>query len=202
MIKAVIFDYGSVLSRTLDPEPRAAWERKLGLASGGLQRAVHNDSSWIEAQCGRITVEAYWYTVGTTLGITAAETAALRTAFYRGDVLNDELVRRIDHLRAAGLRLGLLSNFSPELRMLLEQQDLLHRFDHITISAEIGVMKPNAAAYRAILDMVALPANTCIFVDDQPVNVEAAQTLGLHGIVFRDNASCLAAIDRLLTGTA
>lgn len=198
MIEAVIFDYGNVLSHTLDPGPRAAWERKLGLASGELQRLVHNNSSWIEAQCGRMPVEAYWHAVGTTLGLTPTETTDLRTAFYLGEVLNHELVRRIDRMRGAGLRLGLLSNFSPELRLLLAKQDLLRRFDHIAISAEIGVMKPHATAYRAILGMLEVPAHACTFIDDQATNVEAAQALGLHGIVFRDNASCLAALDHLL----
>ncbi len=199
MIKGIIFDYGSVLSRTLDREPRATWERKLGLQPGGLEPIVHNDLSWIEAQRGHLTVEAYWNEVGTTLGLLATETAALRTAFYRGDVRNDELVSRIDHMRAAGLHVGLLSNFSTELRLFLAQQDMLRCFDQIAISAEIGAMKPAAAAYQTILDMLALPASACVFIDDQPANVEAAQALGLHGIVFRDNLSCLAELDRLLT---
>jgi len=108
------------------------------------------------------------------------------------------LVAYIDHLRTAGLGLGLLSNFSMELRDLLAQQNLLCRFDHIAISAETGVMKPAAAAYQTILDMLALPASTCIFVDDQPVNVTAAQKLGLHGVLFQENDSCLAALDRLV----
>jgi putative hydrolase of the HAD superfamily len=198
MMQAVIFDYGSVLSRTLDPEPRATWERRLGLATGALQRIVHNDSSWVEAQYGRTTVAAYWQDVGTMLGLTPHDTATLRAAFYLGDVLNDELVAYIDHLRMVGLRLGLLSNFSIELRELLARQDLLCRFDHIAISAEIGAMKPATAAYQAILDMLALPASACIFVDDQPMNVKAAQKLGLYGILFQDNHSCLATLDRLL----
>jgi putative hydrolase of the HAD superfamily len=198
MIAAVIFDYGNVLSRSLDAEPRAAWERKLGLASGDLERIVHNDSSWIDAQCGRLTVEAHWHNVGRTLGLTPPETAALRAAFYLGEVLNHKLVTRIGLMRSAGFRLGLLSNFSTELRLLLTKQGLLHRFDHIAISAEIGVMKPNAAAYWAVLDMLKVPAHACIFIDDQLRNVEAAQALGLHGIVFHDNASCLSALDRLL----
>jgi putative hydrolase of the HAD superfamily len=198
MIAAVIFDYGRVLSQPLDTEPRAAWERKLGLALGELERIVHNDSSWIEAQCGRLTVEAHWQNVGKTLGLTPTETADLRAAFYLGEVLNHELIARIDHMRSVGLRLGLLSNFSTELRRLLMQQGLLHRFDHIAISAEIGVMKPNAAAYWAVLEMLEVPAHACVFIDDQLRNVETAQALGLHGIVFHDNASCLSALDRLL----
>ena len=41
-IKGVIFDYGRVLAWTQHQEPRAAWERRLGLAPGALTQAVHN----------------------------------------------------------------------------------------------------------------------------------------------------------------
>ena len=103
MMRAVIFDYGSVLTRTLDPQPRAAWEEQLGLEPGGLQQMVHNDTSWIEVQCGRLSVEAYWRDVGQQLGLKPQETARMRSDFYRGDKRNDELVAYIDQVRAAGL---------------------------------------------------------------------------------------------------
>jgi putative hydrolase of the HAD superfamily len=197
-IAAVIFDYGSVLARTLNPTPRTAWEHRLGLEPGVLQRTVHNQTSWIAAQSGHITPEAHWHDVGATLGLLPAETANLRAAFYRGDVVNAELITRIDRLRIAGVCTALLSNFSRELRGLLAAQDLLQRFDHIAISAEIGVMKPDATAYRTMLDMLAIPADACVFIDDQPANVDAARALGLHGIVFRDNVTCLTELNHLL----
>src|SRR5207245_2733237 len=114
------------------------------------------------------------------------------------EVLSVELVACIERLRANGVRVGLLSNFSADLRAMLAQQALLRRFDALAISAEIGVMKPDAAAYQAILAMLLMDAHTCVFIDDLPANVAAAQAAGLHGIVFEDNPSCLAALARLL----
>lgn len=200
-IKGVIFDYGRVLASTQHQEPRATWERRLGLEPGALTRAVHNAHSWMAAQRGMITIDRHWQAVGTALGLLPADTAALRAAFYSGDVLNVELVACIDRLRTSGLRVGLLSNFSTDLRAMLTQQDLLRRFDALAISAEIGAMKPDAAAYRAVLAMLGMDAQTCVFIDDVPANVAAAQAVGLHGIVFEDNASCLAALTRLLDPT-
>jgi putative hydrolase of the HAD superfamily len=197
-IKGVIFDYGRVLTWTQHQEPRAAWERRLGLAPGALTRAVHNEHSWIAAQCGAITIDAHWQEVSTALRLTPEDTTALRAAFYAGDVLNVELVSCIDRLRTSGLRVGLLSNFSADLRTMLAQQDLLRRFDALAISAEIGIMKPAAAAYQTILAMMQMEAHTCVFIDDIPANVAAAQAAGLYGIVFEDNPSCLAALARLL----
>jgi epoxide hydrolase-like predicted phosphatase len=198
-LAAVIFDYGNVLARTLDPTPRAKWERRLGLASGELQRLVHNDHSWVAAQLGQLTVDAYWHNVGTSLGLTPADTAMLRATFYTGDVLNVELIARIEQLHAAGIRTALLSNFSTELRHFLADYDLLQRFDYIAISAEIGAMKPDVATYQAVLARLELPGQNCIFIDDQPTNVHAARALGIHGIVFQDNPTCLAELACLLT---
>jgi len=200
-IRGVIFDYGRVLAYTQSQEPRAAWERRLGLQPGALTRAVHNEHSWMAAQRGVLTSDRHWQAVGTRLGLLPEDTAALRAAFYSGDVLNVELVACIDRLRASGLRVGLLSNFSTDLRAMAAQQDLLRRFDALAISGEIGVMKPDPAAYRAVLAMLGLDAPTCVFIDDVPANVAAAQALGMHGIVFADNASCLASLARLLGPT-
>ena len=197
-IRGVIFDYGRVLAYTQNQAPRAAWEHRLGLEPGVLTRTVHNAHSWIAAQRGVITIDRHWQAVGTRLGLLPDDTAALRAAFYSGDVLNVELVACIDRLRARGLRVGLLSNFSTDLRAMVVQQDLLRRFDALAISAEIGVMKPDPAAYRAVLAMLGMEAQTCVFIDDVPANVAAAQAVGMHGIVFEDNPSCLAALTRLL----
>ena len=201
-IEAAIFDYGGVLARTVDPEPRAMWERDLGLAPGALTAAVHDKQLWVAAQNGSVTSDAHWQAVGEALGLSASQLRELRTSFYGGDALNHKLLACIDRLRQQDIALGLLSNFSTDLRSILEAQDLLRRFDHVAISAEIGVMKPDAAAYEAILGMLALPASACVFIDDLPANVAAAQALGMHGIVFEDTASCLEALDGLLQGQA
>jgi len=201
-IEAAVFDYGGVLARTVDPEPRAVWERDLGLAPGALTAAVHDKQLWVAAQSGSLTSDAHWQAVGEALELSASQLRALRASFYGGDVLNQQLLARIDRLRQQDIALGLLSNFSTDLRDMLENQDLLRRFDHVAISAEIGAMKPDAAAYEAILGMLALPASACVFIDDLPANVAAAQALGMHGIVFEDTASCLATLDGLLRGQA
>ena len=197
-IEAVIFDYGGVLARTMDQEPRAAWERKLGMAPGTLTAMVHDDELWVEAQKGTIPSDTHWQSVGAALGLSESQLQQLRRAFYGGDVLNQQLLSSIDALRQQGLKTGLLSNFSSDLRGMLEAQDLLRLFDRIAISAQIGVMKPDAAAYEAVLAMLALPASACVFIDDLPANVAASRALGMKGIVFVDTASCLGTLHGLL----
>ena len=199
-IKAAIFDYGGVLVRTEDQGPRAVWERKLGMVPGTLTTTVHDEEVWVEAQKGSIRSDAHWQAVGKALALSDVQLQLLRKAFYGGDVPNQRLLAAIDAIRAQGLKTGLLSNFSSDLRGMLQAQDLLGRFDRIAISAEIGVMKPHAAAYEAVLGMLGLPAPACVFIDDLPANVAAARALGMHGIVFEDTASSLEKLNGLLRG--
>ena len=199
-IGAVIFDYGGVLARTMNQEPRAAWERKLGMAPGTLTATVHDGELWVAAQQGSIHSDTHWQAVGEALGLSKLQLQQLRSAFYDGDVLNRQLLVAIDALRQQGLKAGLLSNFSSDLRGMLETQDLLRRFDRIAISAEVGVMKPDAAAYETILGMLDLSASACVFVDDLAPNVAAARALGMHGILFENTTACLEILDGLLGG--
>jgi HAD superfamily hydrolase (TIGR01509 family) len=60
-------------------------------------------------------------------------------------------------------------------------------------------MKPARAAYQKVLNRLGLAGHRCVFIDDQASTVHAAQTLGINGIVFHDNFSCLAELDRMLT---
>jgi putative hydrolase of the HAD superfamily len=196
-IQAAIFDYGGVLAQTRQHEPRAAWERRLGLAPGALTRLVHDDQVWVAAQTGQLSAAAHWQAVQTRLQLTDAALVALQADFYQGDVVNTALLTCIARLQQAGIRLGLLSNFSTDLRAMLVQQELLQWFDPLVISAEIGVMKPAAAAYETILARLELPASVCVFIDDLPANVAAAQALGMHGIVFDDTTACVVALERL-----
>ena len=54
------------------------------------------------------------------------------------------------------------------------------------ISADLHLLKPEAAIYQALFDKFDLTPANCIFVDDLPLNVEAAQNAGMQGIVFYD----------------
>ena len=73
---------------------------------------------------------------------------------------------------------------NPFLRQILAQQELERLFDVMVISAEVGLTKPNAPIYQRLLAELALPAAQCFFMDDNLVNVTAAQALGIEAVLF------------------
>ena len=54
------------------------------------------------------------------------------------------------------------------------------------VSYEIGIMKPAREYFEKTLDVLEVKAEECVFIDDNPNNVSAAEELGIAGITFTD----------------
>lgn len=201
--RTVIFDFGGVIFKTRDYKPRHAWDARLGLELGSIERAVHNADSWRAAQHGALSLADYWADVADRLNITLAEAEGqLARDFYGGDVMDETVVALIRRLRADGFHVALLSNDAAGLlRPRLARLGIADLFDPLIISSEIGVMKPDAAAYRAVLDRIGRPANETIFIDDMPENVAGAAILGIHAVHYRDSMNLETTLQPLLTVT-
>lgn len=198
MLKAVVFDWGGVLMRTVDASGRRKWERKLGLPLHAVDRVVHGSRSWKQAQSGVITDSAYWADVAAQLGLEDVALAEFRRDYFGGDRLDQEMVQFIRGLRPR-LRTALLSNASPGLRDLLDGLGVTDLFDVVVISGEVGVQKPDPAIYHLLLDRLDLSAGETIFVDDFIRNIEAAQRLGMRTLHFEASMDWRAQLSRELT---
>jgi HAD superfamily hydrolase (TIGR01509 family) len=55
--------------------------------------------------------------------------------------------------------------------------------DHVTVSWEHGTVKPDPAIYLHALEGLGLEPEA-VFVDDRRDNVDAADEVGLHGVLF------------------
>ncbi len=94
-------------------------------------------------------------------------------------------------LHGAGHSLYALSNMGHASIDWLEQhQDFWRFFSGKVVSARVRMMKPEPDIYRYLLVSFDLKPAECIFIDDSPANVAAAEALGIRGMVFTDAASC------------
>lgn len=192
--RAVIFDFGGVIVKTRDRAPRFAWDDRLGLARGSIEALVHGSESWMNAQVGALSPADYRAQLAHHLGLSAAEIEQMLADFYSADELDSSVIALIHTLRDQQIPVALLSNFSIDLLDWLQRLKIAELFDPLVISAQIGVMKPAAAAYQAVLDRLKLPAEACFFVDDLPANIEGAQKLGIRGILYQAGMNLEAAL--------
>ncbi len=86
----------------------------------------------------------------------------------------------IDRLRAQGLRVGVLSNFSYLLPLLLAEVGLAEHLDPIVFSAAEGVEKPDTAIFAAAVRAVDAEPAQCVLIGDDLVNdVAGARAVGM-----------------------
>lgn len=58
--------------------------------------------------------------------------------------------------------------------------DLMGRFDRTFLSFQLGLLKPDAAAFAAVVGELGIEAERILFLDDNLINVEAARAVGLR----------------------
>lgn len=90
----------------------------------------------------------------------------------------------LERLRAAGLRLAVVSNSNGTLRRLLGRLDLAPAFDAILDSAVEGVEKPDPRLFRLALERVGEEAGRAVHVGDlYHVDVVGARAAGIRPVL-------------------
>lgn len=91
----------------------------------------------------------------------------------------------IRNLKEKGYRVYYLSNFSHKVyEECREALDFMPFTDGGILSYRENVIKPDAEIYTRLLSRYSLRAEECVFIDDTPGNVEAAEAVGIRGICF------------------
>jgi putative hydrolase of the HAD superfamily len=195
-LRAVIFDYGEVLSMPQAPADVEAMAAILGLESARFARLYRKFRRPYDR--GELDGPAYWERIA---GAARADLSArrIRTLIAIDSRswarTNGVLVAWIESLRTAGLRLGLLSNMPAELRAYCRRVlPWIRTFDHASFSCEVGAVKPAAAIYRHCLAGLEVEPAQALFIDDVPANVRAAARIGINSIRFEGNARLATAV--------
>ncbi|MDR3446229.1 MULTISPECIES: HAD family hydrolase [Dyella] len=99
----------------------------------------------------------------------------------------DESVALLAELRARGVRLLALTNWSQETFPIARQRfPFLQWFEGIVVSGEEKLIKPDPRIYQRLLERYAVDPAKALYIDDSARNVAAAEALGMHGWWFRD----------------
>jgi len=100
----------------------------------------------------------------------------------------------LGELHAAGVEMHALSNYPVWYRLIEDKLRLSRYLRWSFVSCERGVRKPDAEAYLGAAGALGGAPAECLFIDDQPANVAAAEAVGLAGLRFTDAPSLRAAL--------
>ena len=199
-IKAIIFDFGGVLLRTTDFTPREQLAARLGMSRNELEELIFGGESGDQAQRGEITVQQHWSNLAAQLHCSRNELIILVEEFFAKDELDHSLLDYIRTLHAS-YKTGLLSNAFDDLRQIItERWHFEDAFDDMIISAEVGLVKPDARIFLLAVEQLGVEASHAVFVDDMQRNIEGAKNVGLVGIHFKNPLQVRGEVDNLLSG--
>lgn len=185
-VKAVLFDYGMVLSAPPDP---AAWSRMRSIS--GLSEEQLHRGYWTHRHAydrGDLTAESFWnHAAAPTHAILTPDQLAALTA---ADVdywstLNPPMLEWARNLQRASIPTGILSNMPDAMEHgLRARYAWIEDFNHHTWSHALKLAKPEPAIYLHAAEGLHMPPANILFLDDKKENIEAALAVGMQAIQY------------------
>jgi len=193
--KHIVFDFGRVLFRWR-PEQLLAeqWPHRVPTAEAGAPFVAEffqaYSGDWGAFDQGLIGQDEVVARISARTGWPVAEVAQVAAAApFELQPLPDT-VALIDELKSAGHRLFYLSNMPAPLAEHLERSYPIDQwFEAGVFSSRVQQVKPNPGIFHTALAHFGVAAEDCIFLDDHPANVAAAQALGWQALLFTTAAT-------------
>ncbi len=185
-IRAVLFDYGQVLSASPDP---LAW-RRMETVLQASDPDFHN-AYWRHRHnydLGVLDGSAYWRTVAGDLNRPLDQDQL--EALIHADVdlwtqPNQPMIDWAQSLQSSGTVTGILSNMGDAMETgILQRFPWLTRFTHHTFSHRLGIAKPDERIYHHAISAIGVAPEQTLFIDDRMENIEGAQRIGMQAIQY------------------
>ena len=185
-IKAVLFDYGMVLSGPPDP---AAWTRIRTLTN--LSEEQLHRGYWTHRHAydrGDLSAESFWNQAAapTHAILTPDQLAKLLAADVDyWSTLNPSMLEWAERLQRTGIPTGILSNMPDAMEQgLRARYPWIENFNHHTWSHSLKLAKPEPAIYLHAAEGLHTPPANILFIDDKAENIEAALAIGMQAIQY------------------
>lgn len=197
MITTLIFDIGNVL---------VAFDWQANLKACGfseekreaIANAVYRSEDWNEMDRGVLTLEEVTQRFVRRLPQYEEDIRRLITdtrATISRYPYTKPLLRA---LRAAGFKTYYLSNYGEfGYEQTKDQLDFISLMDGGLFSYEVKMIKPNPWIFAELLARYDINPAEAVFFDDNPLNVKAAQKMGLQAEVFTE----VGQVEKFLNGS-
>ena len=198
-IKAIIFDFGRVISSQKPDSLFRTYEHDLGLAPETINQIMFESQAWRDALIGRCSAREFWYRIGPAIGLESLDKIDdFRKRYHAAESIERGVLSLIRQLHGR-YKLAILSNSPPGLAQWLSAWGILDLFNVVYCSGDEGMIKPDPAVYHATLNRLGTLPHEAVFIDDTIGHVKAAQSLGIHGIEFTNAEQLALELDGLLT---
>lgn len=184
MIKTIIFDLGGVLIDNPNKGMFDYFESQLGLPYETLFPSLIK--FWKAWESGLITENELWQKISVDLNTQLpVDQPHWLNAYLPTYQERPKMFALLATLKSRGYQTALLSNIEHPIKQYIESRKYQH-LDELIFSCELKMSKPDKEIYQHTLNVLQAAPAEAVFVDDRQENVEAAEQLGIQGILFED----------------
>ena len=76
--------------------------------------------------------------------------------------------------------------------------EVMALFEHVVESSKLGFRKPDPRIYRHACELVGVPPERCIYLDDLGINLKPARALGMRTIKVDDPDTAIAELEAMV----
>jgi putative hydrolase of the HAD superfamily len=175
-----------VLTGPPDPKAHSELVRITGLTSERLDHFYWADRHAFDE--GKLNGLTFWRKVTTDAGLALSSVAIGELALWDARMWttqNDAMLTWQQKLKQRGILTAILSNMGDTVLANMQRElTWLNRFDVQVWSYQLHMAKPDAAIYRHVLKQLGTKPEETLFIDDKQVNIDAADALGMKGVLF------------------
>ncbi|WP_024336971.1 HAD-IA family hydrolase [Bradyrhizobium japonicum] len=202
-IKAVIFDFGGVL--TSSPfEAFTRFEIERGLPADIIRRtnaANHLENAWAKFERAEVDIDTFDELFATESLALGAEVRGRDVLPLLQGSLRPEMVEALKRIKAQ-FKTGCITNNLPANAIgsmtgrSLYIAEVMVLFDHVIESAKIGLRKPDPRIYQLMVETLKVDPNNCVYLDDLGVNLKPAREMGMTTIKVTSGAQAIAELEK------
>ena len=194
--QAVLWDFGGViLSSPFEAFNR--YEKEAGLPRDfirGLNARNPDSNAWAKMERSEVSLQGF-------VDLFEAEARAAGHALdgwtvlrlLSGDIrpqMVEALRRCKQKFRVACITNNMKAGEGPAMARSPEKAlavaEIMALFEHVVESSKIGFRKPDPRIYKHACDLVGVPPERCIYLDDLGINLKPARALGMRTIKVGD----------------
>jgi epoxide hydrolase-like predicted phosphatase len=180
MIKAVLFDFGGVL--TAGGKKGYIGQILAELYDADPKTIEYGDLHYLFRRGKGGEDDALFETLNKRYNANVTKDMFLKRA-HQDLVAAPEVYELAKTLREYGIRTGLLSNIFSMQAEVFRKEGWYDGFDPIVLSCESGYAKPDKELYQLAIDKLALKPDEIIFIDDQEKCTIPADEMGIHTVL-------------------
>jgi putative hydrolase of the HAD superfamily len=184
--QALLFDLGGVVMGLDWDRAFASWSADSGTPAAELRRRYRFDEPYERHERGEIAERDYYASLRESLAIDLTDD---RWAAGWGAIFTGEISPTVEAIARVKDRIPVYAfsntNAAHQAVWSRKFERALANFRRVFVSCQLGLRKPERAAFESIARQIDLAPDRILFFDDTLENVEAARAAGMQAVHVR-----------------